>query len=248
MKAFLDGRVETYNQPSFIPADPISIPHRFTLQQDVEIAAFFAAIFAWGNRKTIINKGMELMQLMNMQPYHFCLHAGPEQLLRLLPFRHRTFNATDLLYCIAFLQHHYRGHASLESAFARWGDTAEAMLTGFHRYFFSLEDVPLRTKKHIATPEKGSNCKRLNMFLRWMVRCDNRGVDFGLWKNISPAQLVCPVDVHVARVARKLGLLHRRQTDWAAAVQLTNALRNFDADDAVKYDFALFGLGVMENF
>lgn len=248
LQLFLDSKVELYNQPSFIKDDPICIPHLFTRKQDIEIAGFFAAVFAWGNRKTIINKSKELMELMEMQPYEFCLNGDLDRLKRLLHFKHRTFNATDLLYFIEFFQYHYRHNDSLEMAFTRWGNTIEQMLIGFHRYFFSLEDVPPRTKKHIATPEKGSNCKRLNMFLRWMVRDDAKGVDFGIWKTMQPALLICPVDVHVARVAKKLGLLHRKQTDWSAAIELTDALKEFDATDPVKYDFALFGLGVMEKF
>jgi len=188
------------------------------------------------------------MQLMNMQPHEFCVNEDLEKLKRLLEFKHRTFNSTDLLYFVEFLQFHYRHHKSLETAFAKWGSNIEQMLTGFHHYFFSLEDVPARTKKHIATPEKKSNCKRLNMFLRWMVRDDNKGVDFGLWKNIKPSQLICPVDVHVARVAKRFNLLQRKQTDWNAAIELTEQLKKFDANDPVKYDFALFGLGVMEKY
>ena len=248
LKEFLDDKVELYNQPAFIKDDPVSIPHLFTKQQDIEIAAFFAAIFAWGNRITIINKSKELMQMMNMQPYKFCVNADLIGLKKLLEFKHRTFNPTDVLYFVDFLQHHYQHNNSLEAAFTKWGNDIEQMLVGFHHYFFSLEDAPLRTRKHIATPEKKSNCKRLNMFLRWMVRHDNKGVDFGLWKNIQPSQLICPVDVHVARVARRFGLLQRKQTDWNAAVELTNELKKLDADDPVKYDFALFGLGVMEKY
>lgn len=248
LKEFLDSKVEQYNQPLFIKDDPISIPHHFTKKQDIEIAGFFAAVFAWGNRKTIINKSTELMQLMNMQPYEFCLNQDLERLKRLLDFKHRTFNATDLLYFVEFLQFHYQNNNSLETAFTKWGTNVEQMLTGFHHYFFSLEDVPARTKKHIASPEKKSNCKRLNMFLRWMVRNDNKGVDFGIWKKIKPSQLVCPVDVHVARVAKRLNLLQRKQTDWNAAIELTEQLKKLDANDPVKYDFALFGLGVMEKY
>jgi uncharacterized protein (TIGR02757 family) len=248
LKTFLDNKVETYNQPSFIKDDPIIIPHLFTKKQDIEIAAFFAAIFAWGNRKTIINKSKELMQLMDMQPHAFCLSQDLERLKRLLGFKHRTFNATDLLYFVEFLQYHYRSNESLETAFTKWGTDVEQMLTGFHHYFFSLEDVPSRTKKHIATPEKKSNCKRLNMFLRWMVRDDNKGVDFGIWKKIKSSELICPVDVHVARVANRFNLLHRKQTDWNSAIELTEQLKTFDPNDPVKYDFALFGLGVMEKY
>ena len=248
LKEFLDRKVDQYNQPSFITDDPVCIPHLFTRKQDIEIAGFFAAIFAWGNRTTIIRKSRELMQLMHMQPYEFCLHHRPADLKQLLAFKHRTFNATDLLYFIEFFKRHYSTNESLETAFTRYGKTIEEMLTGFHHYFFSLEDVPARTKKHISSPEKNSTCKRLNMYLRWMVRQDNHGVDFGIWENISPSQLICPIDLHVARVARKFGLLRRKQTDWAAAIELTGNLKKFDGNDPVKYDFALFGLGVVEKY
>lgn len=252
IKTFLDSKVETYNQPSFIPDDPVCIPHLFSKKQDIEIAGLFAAIFAWGNRRTIINKSRELMQRMEMQPHRFILHHTAADLVRLSDFKHRTFNFTDLLYFIEFLQAHYTKHDSLEDAFSRWmlpGDTTiERALTGFHHYFFSLEYVPARTRKHIATPEKKSNCKRLNMFLRWMVRRDSNGVDFGIWPSISPAQLVCPVDLHVARVAKRLQLLQRNQADWEAALELTGFLRSLDAQDPAKYDFALFGLGVIEKY
>ncbi|MEO8711052.1 MAG: TIGR02757 family protein [Parafilimonas sp.] len=248
LKDFLDSKVEEYNQPSFIKDDPVSIPHLFTKKQDIEIAAFFAAVFAWGNRKTIINKSKELMQLMNMQPHEFCLNTDLDRLKKLLHFKHRTFNTTDLLYFVEFLQHHYQHNNSLEPAFTKWGTDVERMLIGFHHYFFSLEDVPVRTRKHIATPQKNSNCKRLNMFLRWMVRVDDKGVDFGIWKNIKPSQLICPVDVHVARVAKRFNILKRKQIDWQAAIELTEYLKILDADDPVKYDFALFGLGVVEKY
>lgn len=245
---FLNTKVEEYNQPAFIKDDPICIPHLFTKKQDIEIAGFFAATFAWGNRTTIIKKSKELMQLMNMQPYEFVLHHSDNDLKSLLNFKHRTFNATDLLYFIEFFRFHYTNNKSLETAFTKWGDDVEQMLTGFHHYFFSLEHVPNRTKKHVATPYKKSNCKRLNMFLRWMVRKDSKGVDFGIWKNISPAQLICPVDVHVARVAKRFGLIQRNQMDWNTAIELTNFLRTLDANDPVKYDFALFALGVIEKY
>jgi uncharacterized protein (TIGR02757 family) len=245
---FLNTKVEEYNQPAFIKDDPICIPHLFTKKQDIEIAGFFAATFAWGNRTTIIKKSKELMQLMNMQPYEFVLHHSDNDLKSLLNFKHRTFNATDLLYFIEFFRFHYTNNKSLETAFTKWGDDVEQMLTGFHHYFFSLEHVPNRTKKHVATPYKKSNCKRLNMFLRWMVRKDSKGVDFGIWKNISPAQLICPVDVHVARVAKRFGLIQRNQMDWNTAIELTNFLRTLDANDPVKYDFALFALGVVEKY
>jgi uncharacterized protein (TIGR02757 family) len=249
LKEFLDRKVDQYNQPSFIKDDPISIPHLFTKKQDIEIAAFFAAIFAWGTRTTIILKSKELMQAMQMQPYEFILTHSPADLKQLLSFKHRTFNTTDLLYFVEFLKYHYSKHNTLEPAFTSHGDTIELMLTGFHHYFFSLEDVPHRTKKHISTPEKKSTCKRLNMFLRWMVRRDNnKEVDFGIWEKISPSQLICPIDLHVARVSRRFKLLERKQTDWQAALELTANLRQFDKNDPVKYDFALFALGVIEKF
>ncbi|MBL7723332.1 MAG: TIGR02757 family protein [Chitinophagaceae bacterium] len=246
LKEFINSKVDLYNQPSFIKNDPISVPHLFTKKQDIEIAGFFAAIFAWGNRTTIINKATELMQLMDMSPYEFCLNHDSNGLKRLMGFKHRTFNDTDLFYFVEFFKHHYKQYKSLENAFTRHGNNVEEMLTGFHDYFFSLDDVPVRTKKHIATPERKSTCKRLNMFLRWMVRQDDKGVDFGLWKKISPSQLICPIDLHVARVARRLHLIQRKQTDWQTALELTNYLRTLDKNDPVKYDFALFGLGAIE--
>lgn len=252
LKDFLNRKTEEYNQPSFIKDDPVSIPHLFKRQADIEIAGFFAAVFAWGNRTTIIKKSHELMQAMDMAPHQFILQHDDNALKKLLSFKHRTFNTTDLLYFIEFLKFHYSKHKSLETAFTRGMEkndaTIENGLAGFHHYFFSLEHVPARTRKHIATPEKNSTCKRLNMFLRWMVRQDNSGVDFGIWKTISPAQLICPIDLHVARVAKRFNLLPRKQIDWQAALELTDCLRKLDATDPVKYDFALFGLGVVEKF
>ena len=261
LKAFLDKKVLEYNQPSFIKADPIYIPHQFSKKQDIEISGFFAAIFAWGKRTTIINKSWELLQLMDNDPYQFILYHEESDRKRLMGFKHRTFNTTDLLYFIEFLKHHYSKNDSLESAF--FNDQTiiprgskvpslnvpiERALNYFYFNFFSLEDSPARTVKHIASPQKKSSCKRLNMFLRWMVRNDNNGVDFGIWKKISPAVLICPIDVHVARVARHFNLLDRKPTDWQAALELTNNLRKLDRSDPVKYDFALFGLGVMGKF
>lgn len=252
LKDFLNRKTEEYNQPSFIKDDPVSIPHLFYKRQDIEIAGFFAAVFAWGNRTIIIKKSHELMQAMDMAPHQFVLQHNDNDLKKLLSFKHRTFNTTDLLYFIEFLKFHYSKHSSLETAFTRGMEkndtTIENGLAGFHHYFFSLEDVPARTRKHIASPEKHSTCKRLNMFLRWMVRQDNSGVDFGIWKSIAPAQLICPIDLHVARVAKRFNLLPRKQIDWQAALDLTTHLRKLDPNDPVRYDFALFGLGVVEKF
>ncbi|MBC7902390.1 MAG: TIGR02757 family protein [Gemmatimonadaceae bacterium] len=252
LEEFLNQKVLQYNQPSFIKDDPIAIPHLFKIKQDIEIAAFFAAIFAWGNRTTIINKSLELLALMSNAPYDFVRNHSDNDLKTLLLFKHRTFNTTDLLYFIDFLKVHYSAHESLETAFTKdWksaDENIENALNSFYGYFFSLEHFAPRTRKHIAAPFKGSTCKRLNMFLRWMVRKDNKGVDFGIWKGIRPYQLIIPIDIHVARVARSFGLLTRNAIDWQAAVELTANLRRLDSADPVKYDFALFGLGVAEKF
>lgn len=252
LKDFLDEKVEQYNQPGFIPNDPISIPHRFSKKQDIEISGFFAAILAWGQRKTIINKCLELFQLMDNAPHEFLLNHQESDLKPFLTFKHRTFNDVDTLYFIHFLAWFYRHHESLEEAFltVQTGhmNAMESILTQFHQVFFSLENAPNRTKKHIATPERKAACKRINMYLRWMVRTDDKGVDFGIWNRISPAQLICPCDLHVDRVGRKLGLITRKQTDWLTAIELTQKLREFDPLDPVKYDFALFGLGIEEKF
>lgn len=252
LKVFLDRKVDEYNQSFFIATDPICIPHLFRKKQDIEIAAFFSAIFAWGNRTTIINKASELMQRMHMAPHDFCVNHTNNDLKKLLGFKHRTFSDTDLLYFIDFFKWHYQNHKSLESAFTQSmssaDETIENGLVGFRDHFFSLEHIPARTRKHISSPARNSTCKRLNMFLRWMVRRDEKGVDFGIWTNISPSQLVCPIDLHVARVAKRFKLLRRKQVDWLAGIELTRYLKALDKEDPVKYDFALFGLGIMEKF
>jgi uncharacterized protein (TIGR02757 family) len=253
LKEFLDRKVKEYNSPGFIPSDPVSVPHRFSVKQDIEIAGFFAAIFSWGNRATIIKKSLELMRLMDDSPYQFILGHQEKDLRRMESFCHRTFNATDLLYFIAFMHHHYSKHKSLEAAFIpKEIDTdrewMEQSLNNFYDRFFSLEDVPARTRKHVAAPYRNSGCKRINMFVRWMVRKDNAGVDFGIWNEIAQADLICPIDVHVARVARRVGLLDRPNADWQGALNLTRQLRLFDPADPAKYDFALFALGVIEKF
>jgi len=280
MKDFLDRKVDEYNRPGFIENDPICIPHRFADKQDREIAAFFSAVLAWGQRKTIINKCTELFSRMDGKPFDFIRNHRETDLKQLLGFKHRTFNDTDLLYFVSFFRAHYARYDSLEDAFlppaintvfrmeyaescssfpeadtysssacllGKLGQSnfrIEQALNHFRTYFFSLPDAPLRTRKHISSPLQNSACKRLNMFLRWMVRRDDSGVDFGLWRRMVPSQLICPCDVHVERVARKLGLIQRKQSDWKTACELTENLRQLDADDPVRYDFALFGLGV----
>ena len=253
LKLFLNKKVRQFNSPSFIKDDPISIPHQFSVKQDIEISALFAAVFAWGNRTTIINKCKELLQLMDNVPHQFILQHQESDLKNFLNFKHRTFNTIDLLYFMLFLKHHYSKHTSLESAFylnqkTEKSSNVEQLLTTFHDYFFSLEDAPLRTGKHISTPQRNSACKRMNMYLRWMVRKDKSGVDFGLWKSIPMSNLICPLDVHVARVAKHFNLLQRSTADWKSALELTNNLRKLDPRDPVKYDFALFGLGAIEKF
>ncbi|MGV3560433.1 TIGR02757 family protein [Larkinella arboricola] len=264
VQELLDRKVEQYNQPSFIEKDPISIPHRFSRKQDIEIMGFWAAVLAWGQRPVILKKASELVELMDGAPYDFVLNHQESDLKRFLAFKHRTFNATDTLYFLHFFHTYYQQHETLEDAFVPFHLSTEAgpceldhqerdgfapgsegaFLTAFHNRFCDDPFFPERTRKHVSSPERNSSCKRLNMFLRWMVRHDDRGVDFGLWNRITPAQLVIPIDVHVGRVARKLGLLNRPQTDWKAALELTETLKQFDPTDPVKYDFALFGLGV----
>lgn len=250
LKNFLDEQVLVYNQPGFIPNDPITIPHAYKKKQDIEIAGLFAAILAWGKRKTIISKCRELMAMMDNDPHNFILNHTEKDLKHFLYFKHRTFTPTDTLYLIEFLKWHYQQHNSLEDAFPvkAMDVNTENALIYFSDYVFSLEDYPARTKKHIPTPIRKSTCKRLNMYLRWMVRTDNHGVDFGLWKKISPAQLICPCDVHVDRVGRKLKLITRKLTDWQTTLELTKNLKELDASDPVKYDFALFGLGIEEGW
>ena len=251
LKRLLDAKVLKYNTPEFISDDPICIPHQFSKKQDIEIMGFFAATLAWGQRKTIINKCNELIQLMDNSPHEFILHHKEKDLKRFLNFRHRTFQPTDALYFIAFFKEYYSKHDSLERVFSRFihpdDEHVQKGLEGFNKLFFSLEDVPNRTRKHVSSPAKNSTCKRLNMFLRWMVRDDKKGVDFGIWKSIKPAQLLCPLDVHVNRVARKLGLIQQKTTGWKAVLELTNNLKELDKNDPVKYDFALFGIGVTEK-
>jgi len=248
-KKQLDTLYKKFNQPAFIENDPISIPHLFRKKQDIEIAGFFAAVFAWGQRKTIILKCTDLLQRMDNSPHEFITQFQEADLQKLVGFKHRTFNDTDLLYFVYFLHQWYTKNESLEQAFTKHlhpkDETIENGLNAFNSLFFGLSDVPHRTRKHIAAPIYKSACKRLNMYLRWMVRKDNQGVDFGIWKTIKTSQLVCPLDIHVQRSAIKLGLLTREQSDWKAAIELTENLKRLDKNDPVKYDFALFGLSIM---
>jgi len=246
---FLNEKADQYNSPEFIATDPISIPHRFTSKEDIEIAAFLSATIAWGQRKTIINNAKRLMEMMDGAPHEFILHHTESDLLRLKGFVHRTFNADDLYYFIYSLQNIYVNHRGLENLFKPLnGETdLKNSISRFREVFFEREHLK-RTRKHVSDPFSNSACKRLNMFLRWMVRKDHKGVDFGLWKGISPSLLSCPLDVHTATVARKLGLLKRKQNDWKAVEELDKQLRFYDPADPVKYDFALFGLGAFEKF
>ena len=240
----MDAYVDRYNRPEFIAEDPISIPHRYHDAQDIEIVAFWTAIFSWGQRKTIINKASELFNMMGRSPYDFIRSHRPHHRQRFAKFVHRTFQYTDTLYFLEFFQQYYRKNNSLEPLFE---PPIKEALINFHNLFFSLEEAPNRTRKHIATPARKSTCKRLNMFLRWMVRQDHHGVDFGLWTSINPSALFMPLDVHVERIARHYGLLSRKQRDWQAVEELTANLRAFDPNDPCKYDFALFGLGVLDG-
>lgn len=250
LKEFLNEKAELYNSLSFIEHDPISIPHRFNKKQDIEIAGLFASVLAWGQRTTTINKSNDLLHRMGNSPHDFLLNHKLNDLKSFESFKHRTFNATDVLYFIEFLSQYYKKNDSLEDLFLipTQNENTEQGLINFHTTFFSLADYPPRTRKHIATPERRSACKRINMYLRWMVRQDNKGVDFGIWKRISPSQLICPIDLHVERVARKLKLIKSKPMNWNAALELTRNLKKLDNSDPVRYDFALFGLGIEEKF
>ncbi|WP_264792874.1 TIGR02757 family protein [Aureispira anguillae] len=251
LKELLEEKVQEFNQTSFISNDPISLPHQFTQLQDIEIIGFWVAMLAWGRRTMIINSGKKLIELMDGAPHDFIVNHQEKDRARFLSFKHRTFQPLDTLYFLEFLQAYYQKNTSLELAFSQHinaeDETIEKALIGFHDLFFSLPDAPHRTRKHIATPKRKSTCKRLCMFLRWMVRKDNKGVDFGLWNHISPSQLLMPLDVHVDRIGRRYGLIQRKQTDWKTVLELTNNLRQFDPLDPVKFDFALFGIGVLEK-
>ncbi|MBE9490102.1 MAG: TIGR02757 family protein [Bacteroidetes bacterium] len=249
LKEFLDTKVYQYNKPKFIESDPIQVPHQFIVKEDIEIAAFLTATIAWGNRKSIIKNANRMVQLLDNSPYDFVMNHQNSDLENLLPFVHRTFNGNDFIQFIKSLKHIYNKHYGLESVFKTYAkkDSLQQSIHQLKKVFFEIEHLP-RTQKHISDPLKNSAAKRINMFLRWMVRRDNAGVDFGIWQSLSPTQLSCPLDVHSGNVARKLGLLNRKQNDAKALFELDTALRKLDPQDPVKYDFALFGLGVFEGF
>lgn len=248
---FLEKKYEQYNTSSFIELDPISIPHQFSKKEDVEISGFLTSIISWGNRTSILKNGNHLFRLMDNSPHEFLLHHTKNDLSRFEKFTHRTLNGIDSKFFISSLKNIYQNHGGLEKAFSKnlraSSGNIEAAILGFRKIFF---DIPhqKRTEKHLASPGNNSACKRTNMFLRWMVRKDKNGIDFGIWNSISPSQLICPLDVHSARTARKLSLLTREQEDWKAALELADNLKKFDPKDPAKYDFALFGLGVYEKF
>jgi uncharacterized protein (TIGR02757 family) len=250
IKSFLDEKASLYNTPAFIGTDPIQVPRSFTDARDIEISGFLTATMAWGRKTSIIQNARRLLALMPGGPHAFLMEAGEEDWHGFLPFVHRTFNGLDCIYFLKSLQWLYREHGGLGEVFRKaWdrsGDLAFALVE-FRKLFFSLE-APGHTAKHVPDISRGSAAKRLNMFLRWMVRRDNRGVDFGLWDRIPMSALYIPLDVHTGTVARRLGLLTRKQNDWKAVEELTDRLREYDPDDPIRYDFALFGLGSFENF
>jgi uncharacterized protein (TIGR02757 family) len=250
LKSFLDLKADQYNSVSFIRTDPIQVPRQFDDPKDIEIAAFLTATLSWGQKTTIISKAMELLSGMPGGPHAFIMECGDEDLSSFLSFVHRTFNGLDCIYFLKALQVLYRNYGGLKSIFEEsygiHGDLLRSIVT-FRETFFRMAD-PGRTGKHIADPSRGASAKRINMFLRWMVRIDNRGVDFGLWRGIPMHALYIPLDVHTGSVARKLGLLKRKQNDWEAVRELTGRLQTFDPVDPVRYDFALFGLGSFEKF
>jgi uncharacterized protein (TIGR02757 family) len=250
LKSFLDEKYNQFNCASFIESDPISIPHQFSRKEDIEIAAFLTATIAWGQRPTIIRNANLLIQLMHGEPYEFLTQGISNQTERFEKFVHRTFNGDDCCYFLRALSLIYHEHGGLENLFSDGfaiDGTVKTTITHFRERFLSFNPQQ-RTQKHIANPDKGSSAKRLNMFLRWMVRPSGCGVDFGIWKSIPVSALMMPLDVHSGSVARKLGLLNRKQNDWQSVEELTANLRIFDPSDPVKYDFALFGLGAFEKF
>ena len=250
IKDFLNEKADKYNHPDFIETDPVQIPHLFSEKNDIEISAFFASTIAWGQRTTIIKNMQKLTALMDHAPYEFIMNSYERDLDRFNYFKHRTFNGEDCRFFIRSIKNIYKNHGGLGSLFQEIYSKEKNIfetLIGFRKVFFEIQH-PKRTQKHISNVLKGASAKRLNMFLRWMVRKDNNGVDFGLWNKIPMSDLFLPLDVHTGNVARKLGLLKRKQNDWKAVNEVTEILRKFNPDDPIKYDFALFGLGVFEKF
>jgi uncharacterized protein (TIGR02757 family) len=248
IKDLLDKKYREYHRPEFIVHDPISVPHSYSSLQDIEISAFWTAILSWGQRPVIISKAKELMNLMDFAPYDFVINHMESDRVRFEKFVHRTFQYSDSICFLDFFQKHYRAFPSLESAFSIDNSTewnAKKSISHFHNYFFTTAEHLNRTRKHVASPQNKSTCKRINMFLRWMVREDEMGIDFGLWKNIPKSRLMIPFDIHVENIARQLYLLTRKQRDWQAVEELTANLRLMDAEDPTRYDYALFGMGVM---
>ena len=248
LKDFLDEKVIQYNNFDFIESDPIQIPHLYSLKEDIEIAGFLSATIAWGNRKMIINNSKKLMEIMGNSPYDFVMNHSEVNLDSLDNFVHRTFNSLDAKTFMKALQNIYKNHGGLESIFAKHQEenSMQKSIHEFKKVFFEIEHLQ-RTQKHVSDPLNNSAAKRLNMYLRWMIRNDNK-VDFGIWKSIPTSKLSCPLDVHSGNVARKLGFLKRKQNDAKALAELDISLRKLDKNDPVKYDFALFGLGVFEGF
>jgi uncharacterized protein (TIGR02757 family) len=248
LKDFLDEKSFQYNQKTFIESDPIQIPHQFEKKEDIEIASFLTSIIAWGQRKTIIKNGYKMMEVLENSPHDYILNASEKEIEK-AHIIHRTFNPIDFRYFIKTLKRIYLDYGNLENLFCN-SDNKKNMHMSIHNFktIFFQNEFPKRSTKHISDPFKGSACKRINMFLRWMVRVDDKGVDFGIWKKISPSILSCPLDVHSGNVARKLRLLLRTQNDHKAVLELDQKLRTLDPKDPVKYDFALFGLGVFEGF
>jgi uncharacterized protein (TIGR02757 family) len=249
IKSFLDYKVGQYNNPEFIETDPIKIPHRFSKKEDIEISGFLTATIAWGNRKSILNNASHLMDLLDNSPHDFVINHTDSDLISLEKFVHRTFKGIDLQFFINSLRNIYTNHSGLEGVFTQYAekDNLQHSIHHFKRIFFELPHLG-RTQKHVSDPLKNSAAKRINMFLRWMIRKDMAKVDFGIWKNLNPAQLSCPLDIHSGNTARKLGLLKRKQNDAKALAELDKSLRKLDPEDPVKYDFALFGLGVFEQY
>lgn len=250
LKQFLEEKYLQYNTPSFIHNDPIAIPHLFTSTTDIEISGFLTAVISWGRREMIARAGKELMRRMDFEPFAFVMDSSEKEISSLNGFVYRTFNSLDAQTFILALRNIYQSYGTLEKAFLNDAENFPSMdflLSRFKERFFSIEHLQ-RSRKHLPDPLRNSAAKRINMFLRWMVRADNKGVDFGIWKNFTAKHLIMPLDLHSARVARKLGILWRKQNDWKAAIELTENLRRFDQLDPVKYDFALFGLGWYERF